>query len=262
MQNPRNLFGVATLIRWALWGVMAFAFIAAGPALASDIVLSGSTTCQKRLIEPSASSIQSATGHNVTVRGINSGKGLAELASGKVKASLSSSPLELLLSKAGMANNGTYIENVIVRDTIVPIVHKDNPVTSLTWDQLKKINTGEITNWSELGGPDLPIIVVTSQPTAATRIVFQKLVMSKEAYVSTAREVVSTRQEVDLVGQFKGGIGAVSESFVKLNKGKVIIVGTEEISRPLSIVTKGAPDAEIQSIIDYLRSPAAQSKFI
>ena len=143
------------------------------------------------------------------------------------------------------------LKHIIIEDVIVPIVHKSNPVDSLTWQQLSDIHTGKVTNWKDVGGPDQKIIVVTSQPTAATRIVFQKKVMKKAAYVKGVREVKSTRQEVGLVAKFKGGIGAVSEGFVKLNSGKVKVIKTDMIARPLSFITKGNPNADIQSIIDY-----------
>lgn len=142
---------------------------------------------------------------------------------------------------------------------IVPIAHKSNPVSDLNWEQLSDINTGKIKNWKKVGGPDQKIIVVTSQPTAATRRVFQKLVMKKAPYVKGAREVRSTRQEVDLVSKFKGGIGAVSEGFVKMNPGKVKTVETAQISRPLSIITKGDPSPEVKAII-FPNKPNARIK--
>ncbi len=176
-------------------------------------------------------------------------------------ASISSNPLKTLLEKAGVADDGTYQEHTIVEDIIVPIVHKKNTVAELTWQQLSDINTGKITNWKEVGGQDQKIIVVTSQPTAATRIVFQKKVMKKAPYVKGVREVKSTRQEVGLVAKFKGGIGAVSEGFVALNPGKVNVIKTKEISRPLSIITKGDATGDVKALIDYLRTPEAAKHF-
>ncbi len=239
---------------------LAVALAFAGEVIAKELWVSGSTTIQKRVIEPSKGGIKEATGIDIKVRGINSGRGFAELMAGKVVSSVSSNPIKTLLEKAGVPDDGTYQEHIIVNDLIVPIVHKSNPIEELTWQQLSDINTGKVTNWKEVGGSDQKIIVVTSQPTAATRIVFQKQVMKKAPYVKGVREVKSTRQEVGLVSKFKGGIGAVSEGFVAMNKGKVKVIKTKTISRPLSFITKGAPDADIQSIIDYLRTPDA-SKF-
>jgi phosphate transport system substrate-binding protein len=228
---------------------------------AAQLELAGSTTVQKRILEPSAPAIEKATGIKVRVRGINSGKGFAELREGKVKASISSSPLSLLLEKAGLPDDGTYREHVITKDVIVPIVHNSNPVSRLSWKQLADINAGRITNWKDAGGPEQKIIVVTSQPTAATRTVFQKQVMNKAHYVSGAREVKSTRQEVNLVAKYKGGIGAVSEAFVAMNRGKVKVIKTKEISRPLSFITRGEPAPEVKALIDFLRKPEAAKHF-
>jgi phosphate transport system substrate-binding protein len=232
-----------------------------GTVHAKELILPGSTTVQKRVLEPAADAIKTATGIQVQVRGINSGKGFKELVAGNAAASISSSPLSSLLEKASIPEDGTYQEHVIIEDVIVPIVHKNNPVSELTWEQLSDINTGKITNWKEVGGPDQKIVVVTSQPTAATRRVFQKKVMKKAPYVEGIREVKSTRQEVHLVSKFKGGIGAVSDAFVEMNPGKVKVIKTPEISRPLSIITKGSPSSEVNALIAYLRTPEAQKLF-
>jgi phosphate transport system substrate-binding protein len=229
------------------------------PAIAKELELPGSTTFQKRILEPCARSLEEATQIKLIVRGVNSGKGFEELAAGKVPASISSSPLPLLLAKAGLPNDGTYREHVIVTDVIVPIVHPQNSIAELSWQQLTDIHSGKITNWNEVGGPDQKIVVVTSQPTAATRTVFQELVMKGAPYVEGVREVRSTREEVDLVSGFKGGIGAVSEGFLALNQGKVKVVKTEAISRPLSVITKGDPSPEVKAVIDFLKSPQAQA---
>lgn len=243
-------------------GLFALSLIAGVlPATAAEITLSGSTTVQKRILEPAADAIEAATGVKVTVRGTSSGKGFKKILSGKAKASIASSPLSSLLNKNKLEDDGTYQAHIITQDVIVPIVNPSNPVSELSFQQLADINTGKIKNWSEVGGPDMKIVVVTSSKGSATRAVFQKQVMKKAPYVKGKREVKSTRQEVALVSKFKGGIGAVSEGFVAANPGKVKVVKTREISRPLSIITKGAPDANLQKVIDYLKTDEAKKHF-
>ncbi|MBA1443419.1 MAG: substrate-binding domain-containing protein [Gammaproteobacteria bacterium] len=158
------------------------------PAMAADITLSGSTTVQKRVLEPAAEAIQTATGVKVRVRGTSSGKGFKEILDGKAMASIASSPLASLLSKYNVEDDGTYQEHVITRDVIVPIVHPANPVSELTFQQLSDINTGKITNWIDVGGPDMKIVVITSSKGSATRSVFQKFVMMKQPYIKGVRE--------------------------------------------------------------------------
>lgn len=231
------------------------------PAMASEVILSGSTTVQKRVLEPAADAIQSATGIKVKVRGTSSGKGFKEILDGKTNASIASSPLESLLNKYKVADEGVYQEHVITRDVIVPIVHPANPVSELSFQQLSDINTGKVKNWKDVGGPDMKIVVVTSSKGSATRSVFQKMVMKKQSYVKGVREVKSTRKELDLVSKFKGGIGAVSQGFVDANPGKVNVVKTDEISRPLCIITKGDPGNDLGKIITYLKTDDAKKFF-
>ncbi|MBF0295891.1 MAG: substrate-binding domain-containing protein [Magnetococcales bacterium] len=230
-----------------------------GDAGCAEILeLAGSTTVEKRLLEPTSNAMERATGITLHVRGLNSGKGFEELKEGRIKASISSAPMAKLLEKAGLANDGTYQEHIITTDTIVPIVHLDNPVTELTHAQLSDLHTGKMANWKSLGGADQPVVIVTSQKTAATRIMFQEVVMNKAEYAPNLREVKSTRQEIHLVSRYKGGIGAVSASFVKLYPGRVKVIKTKSISRPLSFITRGTPEPIVQRVIDFLRSDAAR----
>ncbi|MBT3347652.1 MAG: hypothetical protein HOM84_04510 [Thiotrichales bacterium] len=123
------------------------------------------------------------------------------------------------------------------------------------------MNTGKIKNWNEVGGKSGRVVVITSHAGSATRAVFQKKVMKKAEYVKGVRKVKTTRDEVKLVQRFKGGIGAVSEGFVSLNPGKVKVIKTKRISRPLSFITKGDPDPEVQKVIDFLHTEEAKKHF-
>ena len=90
--------------------------------------------------------------------------------------------LSMFLKKAGLPDDGTYVEHVIHEDIIVPVIHASNPVSKLTWNQLSDIHTGKITNWKEVGGLDKKIIVVTSHNQSATRLFFREKVMGHKPY--------------------------------------------------------------------------------
>lgn len=242
----------------------------ATPALSAPFQIWGSTTCQKRFLEPGAEALKAATGVDIKVVGVGTGKGLIGLIEGKAPMSAASSSLEST-KKSGLKaakeagkelslpDNLQFHE--IAVDIIVPIVHEDNSVTSLTFEQLKDIHTGKITNWKDVGGEDMPIRVITSHAGSATKAVFQELVMHKEKYVEGAVEVNSTRKEIDEVSKFKGAIGAVSEGFHKQNAGKTKIVSTDEISRPLALLTVGDPTPDAQKVIDYFKSGEGKKHF-
>ncbi len=239
-------------------------------ACADRLQIWGSTTCQKRFLEPAAEAVHQATGVKIRVIGVGTGKGLLGLVEGRVPVSAASEDLQAAIhsmsavaEKTGKSvtvpDNLEYHE--ITRDTIVPIVHQDNPVSSLTWQQLKEIHTGKIRNWKELGGPDLPIKVVTSHAGSATRAVFQKIVMEGEDYREDVQVVTSTRHEIIEVSKSPNAIGAVSDGFVRINSGQTKKIHTNPITRPLGLITVGPPQPSVQKLIDFLGAQEATVYF-
>lgn len=145
--------------------------------------------------------------------------------------------------------------HIITSDIIKVIVHPSNPITKLSKEQLKGLNTGKLTSWKEVGGSDAFAIVVTSHAGSATKKVFQKLMMDNEPYVKDAIQVETTRKEIEEVGNIPEALGAVSAGFLNLPelKGKVKVVESPEISRPLMLVTKGDPSPEVKKIVEFFK---------
>ena len=239
-------------------------------ANAQALTIAGSTTLQKRLLEPGAASLRTATALDLTVDGVGTGKGMLALFDGKVSVAAASESLQEAVASAMKAardlkrsvNDMKIPLNLqfheLARDNVVVIVNKDNPIAALTAAQLKSIHTGKVRNWSEVGGPNLPIVVVTSHAGSATRAVFQRLMMDNAEYVIDAIKVSSTREELDEVSNAKGGIGAVSEGFFKMTPGKTRTITAPALGRPLALVTIGAPRPEVVQLIAFYRSPAGQ----
>jgi phosphate transport system substrate-binding protein len=253
--------------------VLSLSLILAGAftAGAAEVHLWGSTTCQKRFLEPGAKALEEATGVKIKVFGVGTGKGMLALFEGKTNVAISSNVLEGSIKSAQKVRKKAGLEPIdvpaglqfhtITEDIIVPIAHKDNPVNSLTWEQLAKLNTGEVKNWQEVGGLDMPVKVITSHAGSSTKAVFQKLVMKKADYSPDAEQVKSTRLELNLVSKEKGGVGAVSQGFFNLNPGNTKIVKTDKIARPLGLITIGDPTPDVQKVIDFFRS-AEGKKYI
>ncbi len=239
---------------------------------AAEVKLWGSTTCQKRFLEPGAAALEKATGIKTKVYGVGTGKGMLALFEGKTNVAISSNTLEASIKSAQkvLKKDGKPPIDVpeglqfhtITQDLIVPIIHKDNSVASLTWAQLADLNTGKITNWKDVGGPDLPVKVITSHAGSSTKAVFQKMVMKKADYAANALLVKSTRLEINEVSKDKGGIGAVSSGFYSLNPGNAKIVQTDTIQRPLGLITIGNPDADVQKVIDFYLSAEGQKQIL
>lgn len=226
-------------------------------ASAAEIVLSGSTTFQKRVLEAAGSAAEKKIGAAIVVRGVGSIKGLKELMKGDVAGAILSLPLEMAFKETGAPAEGTYEEHVVMKDTIVPIVHPMNPVTSLSRDQLVDILTGRITNWKAVGGQDSRIVVVAAPRGSGTRRYLQDALMNDANYADGSFTAVATREEVDIVSRSQVAIGVLSEAFLRNSaaKVKVLKIRSKPITRQLSIVTKNTPSPELAALIAFLRSP-------
>jgi len=100
------------------------------------------------------------------------------------------------------------------QDGIALIVHPTNTVPILTADNLRRIFQGRITSWAALGGPDVPVTVISREAGADTRLVFDELVMGGQPTLPAARLALSSARVVNLVAGEPGAIGYVSMAFV------------------------------------------------
>lgn len=232
------------------------------PAAAGPIVISGSTTFQKRILEPVQGALEKKTGVSIELRGVGSIKGLKDLIRGEAAAAMVSVPLDTAFRETGVPEEGTYREHIILKDIVVPIVHPMNRVKSLTLEQLADINSGKIDNWKSVGGTNDRIALVVPPRGSGTRAFLQETVLNGVEFTGSAFTAVTTREEIDLVARSSIAIGALSQGFVSLNPGKVKIVKMKKpIVRQLSIVTRGDPSPELLAVINYLKSAEAKKRF-
>ncbi len=244
-----------TVIVFALFVAHLFS---ASAGYAEKLNVWGSTTCQKRFLEPNADALKKATGISLKVNGVGTGEGLVALIDGKADVSAASEDLDLAIKSAEKVRKNIIIPknliyHKITTDRIVVIVNEKNPVSKLTWKQLKDMHAGKITNWKDVGGPDLPIRIITSHEGSATRMFFQKTVMNNEPYVSTAQTVANTQDEIVKVSKDPAAIGAVSYTFLLMYSENVKGVSTDPISRSLGLITKGAPSPTALKMINFMR---------
>lgn len=155
-------------------------------------------------------------------------------------------------------------EFVIAKDGIAVVLHPTNKVEDLSLEQIKKIYSGEIKNWKDVGGADAPVTLVTREEASGTRGAFEELVMGKEAkIVNTAVVQSSTGAVRTTVAGDPNAIGYMSMGSIN-NQIKVIKVdgveGTEEnaksgaykLTRPFLFVTKAEPTGGAKAFIDWV----------
>jgi phosphate transport system substrate-binding protein len=245
-------------ISWLQGSILAVTmiFCMAQAALAEDVKLNGAASVVTDLVAPHRAEVEKATGYKLVIDKSNAGKGLIDLIDGKCDAAMASASLDATVKAAKSAGLTKAVPDlklhVIKKSEVVFIVHPSNPVKSLTWEQIKDIHTGKITNWKEVGGKDLPITVYTDAKASATRGLIKQVVMADGEYAAGAKAVSFVKEVNDRVARDAGGIGGLGLGFV--DPSQVVIVATKKIERPLGFITVGAPSAPMQKVMDAFKA--------
>lgn len=162
-------------------------------------------------------------------------------------------------------------EIVIAMDGIVMIVNNSNTVASdLTIDQVRKIYAGEVKNWNEVGGKDVPIVVVTRETGSGTRGAFEEIVMNKQEISAGAIVQNSTGAVKTAVQNDPNAIGYISLAALDSNVKDIAIEGVRgtistiqdgsyKIARPFLLLTNQEPEGLVKAFIDYALSEEGQT---
>ena len=232
------------------------AAVLSSPAFADTVKLHGATTFVNVVLDPSREAVQKKTGHTLEVVGNATGKGLVDLVDGKADAAMVSEPIDIAVAAAKVAGKDVDPAKLkfheIRKDEIVFIVHPSNAAGTLTWEQLKDIHTGKITNWKSVGGKDAPIVVYSDAVTGGTRAMIKKVVMGGSEYGVDVKSLTSVKRVAELVAKDENGVGGLGRGFVMEKENKV--VKTQKLERPLAIVTLGEPSPKVKQVIDALRA--------
>lgn len=159
------------------------------------------------------------------------------------------------------------VENIVAIDGIAVVTDPSNTAADLTKDQLIQIYTGEITNWKDAGGEDMPIVVVGREAGSGTRGAFEELLKIEDA-CKYANELDSTGAVMAKVASTPGAIGYVSLDVVDDSVKALSLEGveaTEEnikagdyfLSRPFVMATKGEISEQndlVKALFDYVYS--------
>jgi phosphate transport system substrate-binding protein len=201
---------------------------------------------------------------SVEVQGGGSSVGLSSTANGLADIGMCSRALSP--EEAKQLN-----EIVIARDGLAVVVHPTNPVRDLSADQIRKLFTGQISNWKEVGGPDLPVRIITREEGSGTRESFANLVMKGEkisikALVQESNGTVKKLVQTDpqAVGYMSLGLVLLGKEVKPVNIDGVtaseanVVAGAYKFSRPFLFVTKGRPSGDAQQFIEYVLSPEGQ----
>jgi phosphate transport system substrate-binding protein len=169
--------------------------------------------------------------------------------------------------REGEKEGVTIVE--IARDGIAVIVHPSNKIGSLTTEQIRDIYAHNLTNWSQVGGEDAPIVFVTREEGSGTRGAFTEIIMKKIRINPSALVHNSNGSIREAIAVDPHAIGYISLALVNERVKAIAVDGTGPtqenladgkypVVRPFLFVVKGEPKEEVKNFIDFVLSEDGQ----
>jgi phosphate transport system substrate-binding protein len=189
---------------------------------------------------------------------------------GTAKIGMSSRRATAIEMTAASAKGVTLKPTIVAYDGIGIIVNASNPVTKLTLRQIEQIFTGDITDWSAVGGNPGKISIYTRNTASGTYADFKALATKNRDYAKASQKMAGNEQIVAEVSKTATGIGYVGLAYLKDPGLKVIPVdgvmpSAENIlaqkyaySRPTFFYTNGAPSGEAAKFVEFTASEAGR----
>jgi phosphate transport system substrate-binding protein len=217
----------------------------------------------------------------LSVTGGGSGTGIAALINGTVDIANASRAIKKEEIEKAQANGIDPVEFIVARDAIAIIVNRENPVEHLSLTQLSAIYRGELTNWTQVGGEDRPIVLLSRETNSGTHVFFLENVLrlgqkdnkdlfAPETLLLPSSEGITTevRQNPNAIGY--DGLGYVTPDLKTVAVGKteagpfvlptIATVNDKSypIARDLYMYTQGQPTGQIKEYMTWVLGPEAQ----
>jgi phosphate transport system substrate-binding protein len=258
------------IFKKALFGAAMIGLMASGEALAEGkkLVLDGSTTVGP-LAKAFASYYTKTTGVEVTVSESGSGNGAKSLINKTCDIADMSRAMKENELEAAKSQGVNPVQNVVALDGLAIIVHPSNRVKGLTREQVRDIYTGKVTNWSQVGGPKAPIVVIQRESNSGTQDSFKELIMGEEKVSEKAETQASNGAIKSRVASTPNAVGFVGLAFVNRSIKAVAVDGvkpevrtvkngTYPVHRKLYMYTNGQPKGDVKKFIDLPKTPAGK----
>jgi phosphate transport system substrate-binding protein len=242
-----------------------------GSAYADRLVIKGSDTLGAKLVPQLAEQFKAQTpGTTVDIAAEGSTTGIAAIIDGTAQIGMSSRRAKPAEISAAAAKGVNMKPTIVAYDGLGVIVNAANPIKGLTKKQVEQIFTGEITDWSAVGGSGGKISVYTRNTSSGTYSDWKELAMKKRDYAPGSQKMAGHEQIAAEVGKNPNGVGYVGLAYMKaagikvlpiegqMPSQKAVIDKTWPYARPTFYYTNGEPSGVARQFVDFTVSPTGQ----
>jgi len=240
-------------------------------ARADKLVIKGSDTLGAKLVPQLAEQFKAEhPDATFDIAAEGSTTGFAALIDSTAQIGMASRPAKTEEIAAAKAKNVTLKETIVAYDGVGVIVNAANPLTNLTKKQVEQIFTGEVNDWSAVGGSGGTISIYTRNTSSGTYSEFKELAMKKRDYAPSAQKLAGNEQIAAEVGKNPNGVGYVGLAYIKAKGVKVVSIDgaspsiesvqkkTYPYSRPTFFYTNGEPAGLVKAFMDFTLGPVGQ----
>src|SRR5438552_5018101 len=233
-------------------------------ARADTLVIKGSDTLGAKLVPQLAEEFKAqhpGTTFNIAAEG--STTGISAIIDGTAQIGMSSRPTKPEEIAAAKIKGVNFKETIVAYDGIAVIVNAANPIKALTKKQVEQIFTGDVTDWSAVGGSGGKISVYTRNTSSGTYSDFKELAMKKRDYAGGSQKMAGNEQIAAEVGKNANGVGYVGLAYTKAGGVKVMSIDgvlpsvqtvhakTYPYARPTFYYTNGDPGGLAKQFVDF-----------
>ncbi len=233
-------------------------------ASAQKLVIKGSDTLGAKLVPMLAEEYKAKNpGVSFEIAAEGSTTGIAAITDGTAQIGMSSRRAKTTEMSAAQAKGVTMKPTIVAYDGIAVVVNQNNSVKELTKAQVEKIFTGEVTDWSEIGGAPGKISIYTRNTSSGTYSDFKELAMKKKDYAGSSQKLAGSEQIVAEVAKNANGIGYVGLAYI--HEPGIHVVSIEghtptkaevlekkyPYARPTFYYTNGEPSGEAAKFVEF-----------
>jgi phosphate transport system substrate-binding protein len=257
------------IVKKADLGLLMLCLTAGAAVAAESIVIKGSTTVLPIAQGTLEAYMKANPGVQMSLSGGGSGEGIKALIDKTTD--IANSSREIKKEEVALAETKGVkpVAHVVAFDAIIPVVHPKNKVKNLSIDQLSQIYQGKITNWKEVGGEDLKIVVISRDSSSGTFESWDHFVMKKAKVTPRAQMLASNGALVTAVAKNRYaiaylGIGYVNKSVKPLQVNSITasiqtaMSKEYPFSRELYMYTNGEPEGHVAKYIAFVKSADGQ----